>query len=129
MTFHASSPPQCLSHFARPRVRPYMQVASCWRPARNQDRRQHQIHIARCTPVPNRPRLRAMGAFWTPASWACGSFVIAGVQKPAQQETSVFAERCGLRFTLDCLTGAPEAVGCWRAGGDDGLPAHSRTRS
>ena len=24
---------------------------------------------------------------------------------------------------------APEAVGCWRAGGDAGLPAHSRTRS
>jgi len=60
---HAPKPAEMLIALARPRVRQYMKVASCCRPAHNRDRRQHQIHIARCKPVTNRARLRALALF------------------------------------------------------------------
>jgi hypothetical protein len=48
-------------------------------------RRRHQIPIAPAAPpVPNFPRLRALGAFWTPPATGRGRVRHAGVQKPAQ---------------------------------------------
>src|SRR5215469_1002413 len=40
--------------------------------------------IARCLAGAQLPATSCLGAFWTPASLARGSFIVAGVQKPAQ---------------------------------------------
>jgi hypothetical protein len=59
-----------------------MHVASCWRPAHNRDRRPTlNPRSARCQPVPNFPRLRALALFGRRPAQSAAPLVVAGRPK------------------------------------------------
>ena len=79
-----------------------LHVASCPRRAYQRERRRHKILIA---PDAQLPATSCLGAFWTPASGARGSFVIAGIQKPAQgQKFVLYAMRVSKKKSASGLT-------------------------
>jgi len=57
-------------------------------------------HSARCLAGAQLSATSCLGAFWTPASWARGSFVIAGIQKPAHRRTSAAPHLAALHVRL-----------------------------
>src|ERR1700738_4668797 len=61
-------------------------------------------HSARCPAGAQLSATSCLGAFQTPVARACGGLVIAGVRKPAQEETLVGApsprDQCAVRCML-----------------------------